>query len=135
MKVEDFLKHEPADLERRFNILKKEEYLLIAEHFELPVTSRMRKDQIREMVAKVLVERKYLKSFEFSETAEEPSLSEQLKYQFNVKKLEMQMQMQKEEREMQMQMQKEEREMQIQKEEKERERDREFELEKNQIRK
>ena len=97
MMVEEFLKHEPADLEKRFNILKKEEYLLIAEHFELPLSSRMRKDEIKEKVANVLIERGYLESFEFSEAAE-PSLSENLKYQFNLKKLEMQMQMQKEER-------------------------------------
>ena len=74
MKVEEFLKLEPADVEKRFDILKKEEYLLLAEYFELPLSSRMRKDEIKEKVANVMIERGYLKSFEFSEAAE-PSLS------------------------------------------------------------
>ena len=64
--VKEFLNLDSADREEQFSSLKKDEYLAIAEYFELPVTTRMKKGQIRELVAQALIEQKYLQSFEFS---------------------------------------------------------------------
>ena len=101
--VKVFLNLDSADREERFYNLKKDEYIAIAEYFELPVTTRMKKGQIRELVAQALIERSYLQSFEFSLKDDS---SEQFKFQLEMKRLEVELK----EKEMQMQMQEKEKE-------------------------
>ena len=54
----EFLKS--TDLKSDFERLKKDELLLLAEHLEVPVTSRMKKIEIKTMVAEKLIQQKYL---------------------------------------------------------------------------
>ena len=124
--VEVFLNLDSADREEQFCNLKKEEYLAIAEYFELPATTRMKKGQIRELVAQALIEKNYLKSFEFSLKDDS---SEQFKFQLEMKRLEVELKQKEMQMQMQMQMQENENERQ-EKERQEKEKERAFELEK-----
>ncbi|KAK3089782.1 hypothetical protein FSP39_006484 [Pinctada imbricata] len=114
--VTEFLKSPTVD---EFESLKKDDLIGLGLHLKLDVKSSMRKQEIRNIVAKELLAKEIFSSYDFPV---EPVSSEtkMSKYEFELEKMKIQLQFEKEEKERQFQIEKEEKERQFEKEEKER---------------
>ncbi|KAK3098851.1 hypothetical protein FSP39_023736 [Pinctada imbricata] len=132
--VTEFLKSPTVD---EFESLKKDDLIGLGLHLKLDVKSSMRKQEIRNIVAKELLAKEIFSSYDFPV---EPVSSEtkMSKFEFELEKMKIQLQFEKEEKGRQFQFEKEEKErqFQIEKEEKERqfqiereEKERQFEKE------
>ncbi|KAK3106890.1 hypothetical protein FSP39_002127 [Pinctada imbricata] len=119
--VTEFLKSPTVD---EFESLKKDDLIGLGLHLKLDVKSSMRKQEIRNIVAKELLAKEIFSSYDFPV---EPVSSEtkMSKYEFELEKMKIQLQFEKEEKERQFQIEKEEKERQFEKEEKERQFERE----------
>ncbi|KAK3084422.1 hypothetical protein FSP39_016366 [Pinctada imbricata] len=119
--VTEFLKSPTV---QEFESLKKDDLIGLGLHLKLDVKSSMRKQEIRNIVAKELLAKEIFSSYDFPV---EPVSSEtkMSKYEFELEKMKIQLQFEKEEKERQFQIEKEEKERQFEKEEKERQFERE----------
>ncbi|KAK3085547.1 hypothetical protein FSP39_005150 [Pinctada imbricata] len=121
--VTEFLKSPTVD---EFESLKKDDLIGLGLHLKLDVKSSMRKQEIRNIVAKELLAKEIVSSYDFPV---EPVSSEtkMSKFEFELEKMKIQLQFEKEEKERQFQIEREEKERQFEKEEKIRQFEREKE--------
>ncbi|KAK3106188.1 hypothetical protein FSP39_014556 [Pinctada imbricata] len=115
--VTEFLKLPTVD---EFESLKKDDLIGLGLHLKLDVKSSMRKQEIRNIVAKELLAKEIFLSYDFPV---EPVSSEtkMSKYEFELEKMKIQLQFEKEEKERQFEKEEKERHLQFEREKEERE--------------
>ncbi|KAK3092929.1 hypothetical protein FSP39_008989 [Pinctada imbricata] len=124
--VTEFLKSPTVD---EFESLKKDDLIGLGLHLKLDVKSSMRKQEIRNIVAKKLLAEEIFLSYDFPV---EPVSSEtkMSKYEFELEKMKIQLQFEKEEKERQFEKEEKERQFEREKQERMHEKELQFELEK-----